>query len=104
MAYTAKRNPDIRPIHPGEILKQDVLPAVEMSVSDVAKALGVSRQSLHRILAGRAAVTPEMALRIGKFCGNGPELWLRMQEAFDLWHAKKSIASDLARIKTVKAA
>jgi addiction module HigA family antidote len=104
MAYAAKRNPDIRPTHPGEILKGDVLPALDMSVSDVARALGVSRQSLHRILAGKAAVTPEMALRIGKFCGNGPELWLRMQEAFDLWHARKSIASDLAKIKTVRAA
>ena len=45
-----------------------------------------------------------MALRIGKFCGNGPELWLRMQEAFDLWHARQSIAAELAKIKTVKAA
>jgi addiction module HigA family antidote len=104
MNYAAKRNPDIQPTHPGEIFKEDVLPALDMTVSDAAKALGVSRQSLHRILAGKAAVTPEMALRIGKFCGNGPELWLRMQDAFDLWHARQSIAAELAKIKTVKAA
>ena len=104
MAYAAKRNPNIRPTHPGEILKEDVLPTLDMSVSDVARSLGVSRQSLHRILSGKAGVTPEMALRIGKFCGNGPELWLRMQEAFDLWHARRAIAAELAKIKTVKAA
>jgi addiction module HigA family antidote len=104
MAYAAKRNPNIRPTHPGEILKEDVLPTLDMSVSDVARSLGVSRQSLHRILSGKAGVTPEMALRIGKFCGNGPELWLRMQEAFDLWHARQAIAAELAKIKTVKAA
>ena len=59
----------------------------------------VSRQALHRVLAGKAAVSPEMALRLGKFCGNGPEIWLRMQQAFDLWHARKTIAGDLQRIR-----
>jgi len=91
------------PTHPGAILREDVLPALGMSVSDVAKALGVSRQQLHRILAETAPVTPEMALRIGKFCGNGPELWLRMQVTHDLWHAQQDIADKLDRILTVKA-
>ena len=60
------------PTHPGEILREDVLPALRMNVSQAARELGVSRQLLHRILAGRAPVTPEMAVRLGKWAGNGP--------------------------------
>lgn len=56
-----------------------------MSVAEAAAALKISRQTLYRILAGKAAVTPEMALRWGKFCGNRPDLWLRLQKRFDLW-------------------
>ncbi len=93
------RAPAIEPIHPGEILREDVMPSIGMSVVAAAKALGVSRQALHRVLAGTAAVTPEMALRLGKFVGNGPGLWLRMQEAYDLWHAERAIADQLAAIR-----
>src|SRR5262249_32761342 len=76
-----------KPMHPGAILREDVLPALGLSVSATAERLGVSRQFLHRILAGQAPITAAMALRIGKFCGNGPELWLDMQQACDLWEA-----------------
>jgi addiction module HigA family antidote len=102
--HIAKRNVDRCPTHPGEVLRDDVLPSLSMSVSDAAKALGVTRQTLHRILAGTTAVTPEMALRLGKFCGNGPDLWIRMQEAHDLWRAARRIADQLASIKTAKVA
>jgi antitoxin HigA-1 len=80
-----------KPIHPGVILRENVLPSIDMSVSDVAKALGVSRQLVHRIMAGRTSITPDMALRLGKFCGSGPDLWLRMQIAHDLWHARQAL-------------
>ncbi len=100
--HAARRDPKRRPVHPGEILREDVLPALGIGVTGAAKALKVSRQTLHRVLAGKAAVSPEMALRLGKFCGNGPELWLHMQAAFDLWHAERAI--DLDSIKTVKVA
>src|SRR5277367_2050093 len=73
------------PIHPGEIIGGDVLSALNMSVAEAAAKMGISRQTLHRIIRGQMAVTPEMALRIGKFCGNGPRLWLNMQTAHDLW-------------------
>jgi addiction module HigA family antidote len=102
--YRAKRDAKREPVHPGEILREDVLPAIRMSVTEMATELKVSRQTLYRILAGEAAVSREMALRLGKFCGNGPDLWLRMQERFDLWHAERAIADDLREIKTAKAA
>ena len=86
------------PTHPGAILREDVLPALGLSVSEAARQLRVSRQTLHRILAGTSAVTPEMAIRLGKFCGSGAGLWLRMQEAFDLWHAERRLAGELDKI------
>jgi antitoxin HigA-1 len=94
------RNPNRMPTHPGEILREDVFPALQLPVMTAAKALGVSRQTLHRILSGTAGVTPEMALRIGKLCGNGPHLWLKMQSTHDLWHAERAIAGQLALIET----
>ena len=97
-----RRHPDIEPTHPGEILREDVLPTLRMPVSTAAKHLGVTRQTLHRVLAGTTSVTPEMAVRLGKFCGNGPGLWLRMQVAYDLWHAERKV--DVGKIPTLKVA
>lgn len=96
-------DPNRVPTHPGEILREDVLPALGEPVMTVAKKLGVTRQHLHRILAEKAPVTPEMALRLGKFCGNGPGLWLRLQQAYDLWHAERALKKEIARIPTAKA-
>ena len=73
-----------RPTHPGTVLREDVLPALRLSVGAAARHLQISRQTLHRILTEEAGVTPEMALRLGKLCGNGPALWLAMQQAYDL--------------------
>ena len=90
--------PKMIPVHPGEFLKEDVLPALGITVSEAARQLGVSCQTLHRILAGTHAVTPEMALRLGKFCGNGPGLWLRLQQRYDLWHALKRLKAKIDKI------
>ena len=95
--------PERAPTHPGAILREDVLPRLNLSVSEAARLLRVTRQTLHRILAGRAAVTPEMAIRLGKFCGNGPGLWLRMQQAYDLWHAQRRLRAEVERIPTAAA-
>jgi addiction module HigA family antidote len=67
--YKATRDLTRMPTHPGEILKEDILPALNMPVATAARYLGISRQTLHRILAGTLPVTPPMALRLGKFCG-----------------------------------
>jgi addiction module HigA family antidote len=93
-----RKPPRMPPVHPGEVLRDDVLPALDVSVSEAARQLGVSRQSLHRIMAGQQPVTVEMALRLGRFCGNGAALWLRMQQAYDLWHAEQRLRGELKRI------
>nr|VFJ60103.1 MAG: addiction module antidote protein, HigA family [Candidatus Kentron sp. DK] len=89
------------PVHPGEILREDLLPATGLSVSEAAQRMGISRQQLHRVLAGTQPITTEMALRIGKFAGNGPGLWLNMQSAHNLWHAERRMKEELARIETI---
>jgi addiction module HigA family antidote len=86
-------------VHPGELVREVVLDSLGMSVSEAAARLGVTRQTLHRILAGTTSVTPEMALRLGRFCGNGPELWLRMQVAHDLWHAERKARAEIEAIQ-----
>lgn len=88
------------PVHPGELLADSVLPELRLSVAAAARELGVSRQTLHKLVTGKIAVTPEMALRLGRWCGNGPRLWLQMQHQFDLWHAERRLAETLARIPT----
>ena len=99
--YLVKRPLKRQPIHPGEILRKDVLKNLGLSVSEAARRLGVSRQQLHRVLACTHPITIEMALRIGKFAGNGPGLWLRMQQAYDLWHTEHRMADELSKIESV---
>jgi addiction module HigA family antidote len=101
--YTAKE-PALAPVHPGELLREDILPAAGLSVSAAARALRISRQTLHSVLARRQSVTPEMALRLGKLFGNGPALWLNMQQAYDLWRAQDKLAEIIEEIETVEAA
>lgn len=96
--YPVRGEPGWKPTHPGEILREDVLPALGLSVSEAARQLRITRQTLHKILAGTMSVTPEMAVRLGKFCGNGPNLWLNMQVAHDLWAAKQRLKHELKSI------
>jgi len=102
--YRVKGPPAWRPTHPGALLREEVLPAVRLTVKDAAAKLGVSRQTLHAILSEKSAITPEMAVRIGKFCGNGPDLWLSMQTAHDLWKAERDLAEAVKKIPTLRAA
>lgn len=97
---TAESTPTRRrpPIHPGELLREDVLPALGLSVSGAARQLRVTRQTLHRILSERSGISPEMAVRLGRFCGNGANLWLRMQQAHDLWNAEERLRDELEQI------
>src|SRR5207253_1127924 len=79
-----------RPTDPGEILREDVLPAIGLTQAEFAEKLGVSRRTVNEILNEHRPVTVDMALRLGKVLGNGPEIWLRMQQAVDLWDSLKA--------------
>jgi antitoxin HigA-1 len=84
--------------HPGTLLRDHVLPSLGLSVSQAARDLAITRQTLHRILAGDAAITPEMAARLGKLCGVPPEFWLERQHRYELQRAKEELAPVLTRI------
>ena len=91
------------PTHPGAILREDVLPSLPgMSVSAFARKLGVSRQTLHAVLAERSGVSAEMALRLGTLLGNGAQFWLDIQTQFDLWQAKTKLRAELGQIKQLE--
>lgn len=79
------RDKNRKPTHPGEVLREDVLPALELTQLEFAKRLGVSRRTVSELLHERRPVTPDMAIRLGRLLGNGPEIWLRMQQTLDLW-------------------
>ena len=93
-----------KPTHPGEMLREDFLPDYDLSVSSLAEALGVSRQSINELLRERRAVSPEMALRLGRLFGNSPEFWLNAQRALDLWQAAETMKQEVARIRPLDAA
>ncbi len=85
MAAKSMRDPARRPTHPGAILREDVLPPLRITQKDFADLLGVSRLTVSELLHEKRALTPDMAMRLGKLLGNGPEIWLRMQQTLDLW-------------------
>lgn len=96
------RHASIEPMHPGRPLRETIIPALGKPKAEIARALGISRQTLYGILDERQAVTAEMALRLGKLCGNGPELWLNLQRSYDLWKARQTV--DVSGIPTLEAA
>jgi len=71
----------LRPMHPGEMLREDVMPSLRKPKAEIARLLGISRQTLYDILDEKQPVTPGMALRLGKLLGNGPDLWINLQRA-----------------------
>ncbi len=85
------------PTHPGELLR-DEIDELDITVTQAAEDLKISRSLLHGILAGRKSITPETAVKIGKYIGNGGGLWLRMQVAYDLYHAEKSMTKVVRQI------
>jgi len=80
------------PVHPGEIIREDVLPSVGLSVSAAAKALGVSRQMLHDILAERRPLSAVMCLKVARLFGGSPDMWMRVQATYDLKKAEGNAA------------
>lgn len=93
------RHPSIVPAHPGEILREDILPAISMSKTAVAEALGISRQTLYDILNEKQPVSAGMAVRLGKLFGNGARFWINLQRNHDLAVAERSV--DVSGIPTL---
>ena len=78
-----RRNPSRRPTHPGELLREDLIPATGMSEEEFAKRLDLPADELAAILDASAPITEEVAARLGRLFGNGPAIWTRMQDAWD---------------------
>jgi addiction module HigA family antidote len=90
------------PTHPGVFFAEEILPALgRRTIVEIAAMLGVSRQTLHRVMSGATALSPDLAERLGKLCGNGPELWLNMQARYDAWEARQRLGKKLAKIPTI---
>jgi addiction module HigA family antidote len=89
---------NVTAVYPGAILRDHVLPALRLTVSQAARDLGISRQTLHRILADSAGITPDVAVRLERFCGVSSQFWMRCQYARDLRRAKVQMKAQLARI------
>ena len=93
------------PLHPGVFFERNILPEFlrqRRTIGEIATLLNVSRQALHRVMAGQASISPDMAARLGKLCGNGPELWLTMQARYDAWEAQRRLAPELKKIPTLR--
>lgn len=92
------------PTHPSEMLREDFLPDFDLTATTLARAIGVSRQSINELLWERRRVSPEMALRLARLFGNSPEFWLNAQQAVDLWDEAQAIENNMAEIEPLVAA
>ena len=101
-----KKSPkrSLPPMHPGQLLREEILPALNRPKTQIAKLLGVSRQTLYDLLEERQPVTPIMALRLRKLCGNGPDLWLNLQRRYDLQRASEQLGAKINAIPTLEVA
>jgi addiction module HigA family antidote len=93
----------LRPVHPGEMLREIVFPTLGKPKGEIAKLLGISRQTLYEVLREKQPITANLALRIGKLVGDGPEIWLTMQQNYDLALAERALAKELKAIPTLQA-
>ncbi len=99
MAITNTKKRVIAPTHPGEMLREDFLPDYGLTVTALASALNVSRQTVNEIIRERRAVSPVMALKLSRLFGNSPEFWMNAQHTRDLWDSERQYQDDLARIE-----
>jgi addiction module HigA family antidote len=92
-----------KPNHPGALLREDVLPALHISQTELARRLGVSRLTVSELLHEKRALSPDMAMRLARLLNTTPESWLNMQQALDLWDLAQSSKGEYARIETIAA-
>jgi len=92
------RKMEREPKHPGEIIREDYLKPLSMTISELASILGISRKTLSKILNGRGAITPDMALRLSRAFNTSADFWLNLQKNYDLWKAEHT-SNDWQRVK-----
>ena len=100
--YVVERDRSRCPTHPGQLLRDEVIPATGRSKTEIAALLGISRQHLYDILAENKPISPAVAVRLGKLFGDGASVWVRMQAAHDTWRAEQTV--DVSAIPTIRAA
>jgi addiction module HigA family antidote len=104
--FAVDRDKIVRPpIHPGLFFERNIMPELRRqgrTSGEIATLLGVARQTLHRVKTGEHPVTPDMAVRLGKLCGNGPDSWLNKQARYDAWEASQRLASELKKSPTLR--
>ena len=92
------------PPHPGEVLRDGVFTDADITVTDFARRIGVTRVALSRILNGKAGVSADMAVRLAAALGGSAESWLHMHANYDLWKAEKALKREVAKIEPLKLA
>jgi len=90
-----------RPTHPGEMLREEYLPDYNLSISELARRIGVSRQSINELVHERRSLSTDMAVRLAYFFNDSPESWLNLQRNIDLWDAEQSLRSTLKSIERI---
>jgi addiction module HigA family antidote len=104
MSIPNTRKREVRPIHPGEMIRDNFLSDYGLTIASLAQALAVSRQTVNELLRERRSVTPEMALRLSRLFGNSPQFWLNAQREVDLWDAAQAIQDAVRAIKPLTVA
>lgn len=89
------------PPHPGEIIREMCIDPLNLTITEAAESLGITRKTLSMLLNGKSGISPEMALRLSKVFGRTPEGWLRLQLQYDLWRAKQNV--DINHLKRIAA-
>lgn len=99
MSIPNREKKEIRPIHPGEMLREDFMPDYDLTVSSLSKSLCVSRQTVNELIRENRSLSPTMALRLSRLFGNSAEFWLNAQRGVDLWDADQAAGKKLESIK-----
>ncbi len=93
-----------KPTHPGELIREDLLPETGLSQTQLANLMGVSRRTISEIVHERRRVTPDIAFRLAKVFNSTPEMWLNMQQAVDLWEARTNHGNEYEKIRSIQEA
>ena len=104
MAIVNTQKRTIPPTHPGEMLREDFLPDYRLTITSLATALGVSRQTVNELARERRAISPLMALKLARFFRNSPEFWMKAQQARDLWESEQQYQEELSQIEPIAVA